>query len=316
MGNIKQELQKIKILNELYTKWKWRERHVSYGNQHPDKTFFVVRRASCKVGLFSHVMTNMGLVDYAVKQGYIPVVDMQSNANTYLEDDKIGKENAWEYYFKQPCGYSLTDIKEAKNVILSNGLITSQNSYPDFRITEEDELFQYWHNVFRQYFRPADEMAEEFERKRKELFGTSRILGILARGTDYVSMKPKGHPIQPTVEQIIEKATEIMKNYQCEKIYLATEDQEIYEKLMSAFDGRILAPETERFTTLGKQNINDMGSKERNNKVQKGREYLLSIMLLSGCNCLLAGNVGGTHGALLMNDEYEYKYIFELGYYR
>lgn len=315
MTGIKQKLQKNKKLNDLYTKWKWRERHVSFGNMYPEKTFFVVRRASCKVGLFSYVMTNMGLVDYAVKQGYIPIIDMQNNANTYLEEEKIGKENAWEYYFEQPCGYSLSDIKKAKNVILSNGLITDQNDYPDFRVVEDEKLLRYWHIIFKQYFKPNDEMKAAFTEKRKKLFGDDRILGILARGTDYVSMRPKGHPIQPTAEQIIKKAAEIMENYQCSKIYLATEDQDIYEKIVNAFHERILALETKRFTTSGKQNINDMRNERENDRMLKGREYLLSMMLLSSCNCLLAGNVGGTHGALLMNDVYEFKYIFDLGTY-
>ena len=125
--NVKKVFQKITFLNEPYTRWKWRERRVSYGKENPDKTFYVIRRASCKVGLFSHVMTNMGLVKYALDRGYIPVIDMQNTKNTYLEPDQVGKVNAWEFYFEQPCGYSLRDIKKSKNVILSNGLITKEN---------------------------------------------------------------------------------------------------------------------------------------------------------------------------------------------
>ena len=76
--SIKKQLQKITILNSIYTKWKWRERRTSYGSDYPEQTFFVIRRAYCKVGLFSYVMTNMGLTDYALKKGYIPVIDMQN----------------------------------------------------------------------------------------------------------------------------------------------------------------------------------------------------------------------------------------------
>ena len=39
------------------------------------------------------------------------------------------------------------------------------------------------------------------------------------------------------------------------------------------------------------------------------------MMLLAECSCLVAGNVGGTHGALLMSKGYEYRYIFNLGNY-
>ncbi len=113
---IKQQIQKIKFINEPYTKWKWRQRKVSYGKENQDKTFFVIRRASCKVGLFSHVMTNMGLLDDAVRKGYIPVIDMQNTDNTYLEPGQVGNVNAWEFYFRQPAGYGLEDIAHSKNI--------------------------------------------------------------------------------------------------------------------------------------------------------------------------------------------------------
>ena len=74
------------------------------------------------------------------------------------------------------------------------------------------------------------------------------------------------------------------------------------------------APDTERYTTKGMQNINDL--RQEKDKYQKGKEYLLSMMLLAGCDCLAAGNVGGTHGALLMSRGYEYCYIFDLGKYQ
>lgn len=311
--SVKQKLQNMTMLNQLYTVWKWRQRRVSYGKMHPDKTFFVIRRAYCKVGLFSYVMTNMGLVNYAVKKGYIPVIDMQNCRNTYLNDEKLGQENSWEYFFKQPCGYSLEDIQNAQNVILSNGLIKEKNDYPDFRITENKVIFEYWHKFFQEYFKVADEIVEEFYKYRKELLGEGKVLGILARGTDYVSSKPKGHPVQPTSEQIIEKARETMKTYSCDKIYLATEDADIYDKLKETFGELLSAPDTKRYTTSGEQNINDF--REKDDKYLKGKEYLLSMMILASCDCLVAGNVGGTHGALLMSKGFEYSYIFDLGKY-
>lgn len=312
---IKEKIQQISFINEPYTKWKWRERKVCLGNAYPDKTFFIVRRANCKVGLFSHVMTNMGLVDYALKKGYIPVIDMQNGMNNYLERDKIGKENAWEYYFQQPCGYSLEDIKNARNVILSNGLITKESQYPDFRIAEDKELFDYWHPLFQNYLKPAKGILAELEKAKETFLRGEKTLGILARGTDYVTSKPKGHPIQPTAEQIIAKAEEVMEACSCRKIYLATEDAAIYRKLKAAFGDRLTAPEAERYETAENENINDLVTRNDKDKVQKGKEYLLSILLLAECSCLVAGNAGGTHGALLMGKGYEYQYIFQLGSY-
>ncbi len=310
---VKQKLQSITALDRLYTKWKWRERKISYGEKYPDQVFFVVRRAWCKAGLFSHVMTNMGLVDYALKRGYIPVIDMQNGRNTYLEDDKIGKENAWEYFFEQPCGCTLEDVKGARHVILSDGLITEKNDYPDFRIMADEERFAYWHRFFQKYFRVRANILTEYEQLRREMLGDAKTLGILARGTDYVSAKPKGHPIQPTAEQIIRKAREVTVRYSCEKIYLATEDAGMYGSLKEAFGKKLTALDTERYVTSGQQNINDLGAGR--DKLEKGKDYLLSIMLLADCDCLVAGNAGGTHGAVLMSRGYEYQYIFDLGMY-
>ena len=163
---------------------------------HPDKTFFVIRRAYCKVGLFSYVMTNMGLVDYALKKGYIPVIDMQNCKNTYLEDDKVGKENAWEYFFKQPCGYGLEDIKNAQNVILSNGLITSETIYPDFRIMEDKGMFTYWHELFQKYFKISDKILREYEKLRRELFGGRKSPRHFGKGNGLCFFKAQrsSHP--------------------------------------------------------------------------------------------------------------------------
>lgn len=312
--SIKKQLQKITILNSIYTKWKWRERKTSYGSDYPDQTFFVIRRAYCKVGLFSYVMTNMGLTDYALKKGYIPVIDMQNGRNTYLSEEKVGKENSWEYFFKQPAGYTLQDIKKAQNVILSDGLITDRNHYPDFEIVKDEAKFEYWHAFFGQHLKIADSVWVEFEKTRDALFKGRKMLGILARGTDYVAARPKGHPIQPEPCQIIAKAEEILEKYSCDGIYLATEDQDIYERLQEAFGERMCALPVHRYRSSGNENINDLRGCEDQEK--SGREYLISMLLLSDCSCLLAGNVGGTHGAMLMSRGYEYRYVFDLGMYQ
>ena len=312
---LKQQIQKISIINEPYTRWKWRERRVSYGNENPNKTFFVVRRASCKVGLFSLVMTNMGLVEYAISKGYIPVIDMQNTSNTYLEPEQVGNVNAWEFYFNQPMGYGLEDIAKSKNVILSNGIISQYNDYPDIHIVDDKQQLLRWREVFQRYFSINNSMLNIFRVEKQKLFGENRILGVLARGTDYINLKPRNHPIQPTVSQIIEKTEEVMDKYRCTYIFLATEDQEIFNDVKRYFGDKLLALDMTRYVTLGKQNINDMCSERNNDKYLKGREYLLSIWLLSQCNCLVAGNVGGTHGALLMSPGYDYSYVFDLGLY-
>lgn len=312
---IKQILQKITFLNEPYTRWKWRERKVSWGAENPDKIFFVVRRATSKVGLFSLVMTNMGLVRYALEQGYIPVIDMQSNQNTYLEDSQVGKVNAWEFYFEQPCGYSLEDIQRSKNIILSDGIITDRNIFPTYKTVKDENQLLDWKAFFKKYLRVKTDILEEMEDLKKKLFAGKKTLGVLCRGTDYTEQHPKNHPIQPEVTELISKVKRTMQEQNCECIYLATEDEAAYQQFEKSFGSMLRVTEAKRCKNVGNVNINDISYERDHDRYLKGREYLMNILLLAECDCLVAGSAGGTNAALLLNQKYDYKYVFDLGVY-
>lgn len=313
--NVKRILQSLPVLNDAYTTFKWRERKVSYGKENADKIFYVVRRATCKVGLFSYVMTNLGLIKYALEKGYIPVIDMKSMRNTYLEDEQVGKTNAWEFYFKQPCGYSLEDINRSKNIILSSGLITEKNMYPDQSMLLDLYKTNYWREIVSRYLKVNEIIQIEVDNIYQELFGTKKVLGVLARGTDYIHNRPFNHPIQPTVEELQEKIDEVIYVYQCKYIYLATEDDAIFHKLKEIYGNQLIATDAKRCMTKENQNINDITYERMNDKYLRGKEYLINILLLAKCNCLLAGNVNGSMAASLLTKGYEYQYIFDKGVY-
>ena len=313
--NIKGKLKKMAFFDHLYVQWKWRERKVSWGAENPDKTFLVIRRAQCKAGLFSLVMTNMGLVKYALDKGYIPVIDMQSERNTYLDEEQVGRENSWEFYFEQPCGYSLKDISRSRNIILSSGLIGKNNFFPEDRMVKNPEEYQMWRNLFQRYFHVKKEILEEAETLKRELFHGERVLGVLCRGTDYTNTRPKDHPIQPDIADVLDKVDEVLKQQKCSYVYLATEDDDIYAVFERQYGAKLKALKTRRYHNTGQENINDISAKSGESKYQLGRDYLMTILLLADCNCLVAGSAGGTYGALLMGKEYEYQYIFDLGTY-
>lgn len=313
--NLKKKLQGISFLNEPYTRWKWRERKVSYGNENPENTFFVIRRATCKAGLFSLVMTNMGLVKYALDRGYIPVIDMQSGQNTYLEENQVGRKNAWEFYFEQPCSFTLRDIACSKNIILSSGLITGENVFPTDEIIRNEAEYILWRNFFQECLHVKADILKEADSFRERMFCGKRVLGVLCRGTDYVDQHPKNHPIQPEIDELIKKAAEVMEERNCEWIYLATEDEKAYRKFRAAFGERLRVTDAKRCENIGNQNINDISYGRKNDKYLKGKEYLINILLLSECNCLVAGSAGGTYAALLMGSEYEYRFVYDIGTY-
>lgn len=312
--SIKKRIQSIKFINDSYTKYKWRECKKSFGNENENKVFYVVRRANAKVGLFSIVLTSLGYIRYAIEKGYTPVVDMR-NYNHYYSGTDGDAGNMWELYFEQPCGYGLETIFKSKKVIMGNGLVLGEVDYPDAQIAYDDEQISFWKNWTKQYLKIKKNILAEADTLFKDMFAGNRVLGVLARGTDYVNAKPANHPIQPTPEQLMEKIDEVVTEKKCTKIYLATEDKGIFEKFRKKYGDMIIAPDVDRYETEGKENINEVRRIQGSDDYTVTKNYLITIILLARCNCIVAGNTSGTIGALLLNKEYEYKYIYNLGLY-
>lgn len=294
----------------------WEEHRKSFGRENPDKTFYVIRRRDLYCGLFSLFITNLKRIDDALKMGYIPVVDMQSSYNIYLENELVGKENSWEYYFEQPCGYQLKEVYRSKNVIVGDGKVPKMFPYLDidFLLGRTGEL-HYWREKVRENIRLKKETREIIERKYEELFRTGeKVLGVICRGTDYVQGKPRNHPVQPTAEQSILQSEKIMSEYGCSKLFLATEDSGTYQKFLDRFADKLITNKTSYIDykggAIGKEESEQVQSRRAN-----GLEYLTTVMLLAKCDCLCAGCVSATVGALLLTEGYEYTYLFDLGIY-
>lgn len=294
----------------------WAEHKVRRGKENKDKTFYVIRRRDLYCGLFSLVLTNLTRINEAVNKGYIPVIDMQNDFNIYLAEDKIGKENAWEYFFEQPAGYSLQDISKSKNVIIGSGAVPAMFPYLDVRflLGETGEL-EYWRELTRRYIRVNSSILEMVEKKYAEYFDSNdKVLGVMLRGTDYTAGRPKNHPIQPTPTQALQKVREIYNEQKCTKVFLTTEDEIFYKVLKENF-GNLLVTNKKNYHKYCGDAIGKEDYAENEDRFSAGQEYLISTLLLAKCNCLCAGCVSGSVGALLLTEGFEYTYLFDLGIY-
>jgi hypothetical protein len=150
------------------------------------------------------------------------------------------------------------------------------------------------------------------------IIGANKVLGILCRGTDYLLKKPKHHPIQPEPEEVIKKAEEVIKEQKCDKIYLATEDQYIYNLFKIYFGDLLLQNNQRKFERSDLDNVQylaQIGFDREQDKYLTGLEYLSSIYLLSKCSCFIGGRTSGTIGVHLLSDGFEYDYTWNLGSY-
>lgn len=297
-----------------YNKY-WMEHIEKCGNENEDKTFFVVRRREMYIGLFSYYLTNVYQVGKALEQGYIPVIDMQNNPNMYLKKEQIGKVNAWEFYFQQPCGYSLVDISRSKSVIWGSGWVEDIFPYNDvsFLLDKNGEINK-WKQVAQTYFRLSDEAQKRVD-EVKELLGEKKTLGVLCRGTDYTSNKPRGHHIQPSVNEMCEKIDDVLAQYHCEQIFLGTEDKDIFLKLKKRYGKKLFTNRSNFIEYHGENSIGKLVSNKVEDAYREGMDYLVTIVTLANCNYFIGGHTSGTVGVVLMNEQFEYCYIFDLGLY-
>lgn len=294
----------------------WKEKVKHYGKRHKGIIFYVIRRRDPYCGLFSLYITTLVRIDEAIKKGYIPVVDMQSNFNLYLEEEKIGKENSWEYYFEQPMGYSLDEIQGSKKVVIGDGAVPEMFPYLDveFLLGKKGNI-GYWKELAQKYIRVKEEIKQYVNEMYLKMFSPEdRVLGIRCRGTDYIKEKPKNHPIQPEISDVLREAKRILSEYNCTKIFLMTEDRLYYQACKDTF-GEIVKVYKEDFVNYSAGNIGEAMYEQIDSKYNMGMNYLMETMLLGKCNCLCAGCVSSTVGVLLMAENFEYIYLFDLGKY-
>lgn len=296
---------------------KYWEEHIDHlGKQNKDIIFYIIRRQDSYCGLCSIYLTALTQIEKCIKKGYVPIIDMQNNFNIYLNQADVGKENAWEYYFEQPSGYNLSDIRKSRNVIWGSGYVTDVLPYTDmdFLLGKTGEI-DYWRNLASQYIRLKKEIREKADIEWKKLFSEDdKVLGVRCRGTDYIKDRPKWHAVQPGVQEVLEQVSRIMDQQECTKIYLMTEDEKYYHALVKVYGDSVITY-GDNFIEYSSGSAGKATYEQTTNYREDGERYLIQTILLSKCHCLCAGRVSATAVALLLTKGYEYAYLFDLGIY-
>lgn len=294
-----------------------KKRKLSRGKLDFDNTYDIIRPMNRKQGLLSLFKNTNDMCKQSIQDGHIPYVDFQNYKCQYNVNYKVNNTfNAWEYYFTQPTLALEHDITtmdalyQKKNLILSgweykNGKINYKNGVEDEKLNFKIDTG----------IRVNDYVMGLAEQKYEELFEGKKTLGIFVRGTDYVALRPYGHPIQPDTKMLAEKIDEYLLRYpNIEKIFVVTEDYAIYTELEKKYGTKVFCSD-DKF-------VKDYDGKAwiykyfDDNPYERGLNYLVRIILLSKCNYLIAGMANGIE--FIENEltsNYEDKFIFDLGLY-
>lgn len=276
------------------------EKMHSFGEKNPDTIFYLiqVRDNAGMLATIFHILHNM---EWAEEMGYVPIVDMVTKQ--MRDEDK-----SFFLYYQQKTKYSLEEIYQSKKVILSGGALHEER-VKRFKAVEDE--IAYYHQFFCEHICFTKSIQEKIE-KEKNYIGKNS-LGVFLRGTDYTSMKPAYHPIQPDVSEVINKIKEFERNHKVDLIYLVTEDCDIYRKMIAEFPGQIYCTGThfvEKYD--GKCYI----EKYIKNLYEQNLEYLTRINTLASCRWLIASRTNGSNMArILNNNNYEECFFFDKGVY-
>jgi hypothetical protein len=289
---------------------------------HKDKVFYIIGIDEGWCGLYAIVMHQLTQIAYAIDKGYIPVVDLQNFRNQYIRKLMFGKENAWEYYFEQPMGYSLKDIRFAKNKIYSS--VSPDPPDNRFRISYANTIYNnndllFWKKIYNNYVKFNVKTLNYLETNIKNSFrGKENIIGVLCRGTDFISLQPTGHPIQPKPMDVVDFTKIKLKEWNCEYVYLATEDVEIFNLFQSEFGDQLIVDLIDRWSTNDLKNGMSNSDLQRNDEQRRmsGLNYISQIYNLTNCDFLIAGSTRGSLASLLMNNNFKEYYIYNLGLYK
>lgn len=246
-------------------------------------------------------------------EGYIPYID--------LKDRKTGWCN-WDTYFKQPYD----DIPSVQALPLEDTQNRIQTWWgPTYTTHLYDLTYELTCKLYQDWIIIKDPVFNYIAQEYKNLIHGKRVLGVLCRGTDFTLLQPKGHPVQPPIDTVINDTKKKCIELNCDYIYVASEEQRIVNRFQEAFPGKIVTNQRhyydEQYYNLCRESDNAVWipsvfeENEESNDI-RGLEYLSSIVLLSSCIGLIAGNCGGSEAALYINNhQYEYFKLYNLGMY-
>lgn len=290
----------------------WCEEKKYFGELYPDKTFYVIRVREITSSLGPLVMWVCRQLKICEENGYIPVIDFSFFPNVFLEKNEVGGVNPWEYYFEQPTMYSTKAVYHSSNVILGN----ADCQYDFDACIDNKDIIEENCRIYEKYIH----INKRIEKKAESMYANMidpewRVLGCVYRGTDYRNRKVVSEHRQPTMADEIKKARELMDEWSCDHIFLATEDAGAVEEFVKNFGNKLIYVKKQRYPSDVVYTQKYRFDREQD-LYYKGEEYLLEIYFLSRCNCLLSSKVGILGALLPMNNQkYEHMYIFNLGIY-
>jgi TPR repeat protein len=205
------------------------------------------------------------------------LVDMENHFSELQDYGGLGRYNPWDYFFKPISSLTLEKAYSRMGVIIS-----AWKPVNKVRADIKPEV--------------SDIISTKIDQELWRFEGRKKIIGLVCRGTDYISAQPYGHEVPLDEYELIEVVAERMKTLGFTDVYVNTEDQNAYDAFVNHFGSRAFAIDQKRFKKGSKLNTAWFEGKEANDfeKLLQGERYLVATCLTTVCDSAIVTSGSGS----------------------
>lgn len=224
-----------------------------------------------------------------------PVVEY-TDKYCYAEQHPVnGTDNPFEYYFMQPAGIKLDDLKSVgvslhsrkENIMLAKQLDEKKEGY-----TKSEEYLKQMGYIASKYIKLRPEVEAYVRNEIEQLLQkgkktTEKILGVHVRGTDF-KQNYNGHPVAVTLQEYIKETAGLFQSGGYTKVFLATDDANAIRVFEKEFGTKVLYYR-DVMRSAGNETVMKSESDRENHHYKLGLEVLRDMYTLAACDGLVAG---------------------------
>ena len=241
-------------------------------------------------GFFADHNRLLAYLYFADQYHLLPVVEYTPQY-CYAEKHAVnGTDNPFEYYFQQPLGLGLEEMRKEgiairsrkENISLANCLDEKAGG----GYTRSEKYLEEMAKISAKYIHLQENVADYISLEIAKLFQGKRVLGVHVRGTDF-RRNYNGHPVAVTVEEYLEEAKKTVR-HGYDAVFLATDDSgaiELFEKVFA--DKLLYYPDVIR--SSGDETVMKSTVERENHHYKLGLEVLRDMYTLAACQGFIAG---------------------------
>jgi hypothetical protein len=261
----------------------------SFGKKNKNKYFYLIKIDKRGGGLFANLLFVLQHLEIADKFNLIPVVDMENFYTLYNENNKVNQtRNSWEYYFEKVSKYSLKEVYQSKNVVITDGFFSNSMSRSYKEAKGIKKIYNKYIKIKKKFIKNADEFV-------KKNINDKKVLGVQIRGTNMRTTP--SHPMPPTLKQIFSCIDRILFRIKFDKIFLVTDQLHYLEEFKKKYKSMLCFRDSIR-SNVG--NIFHLNIK-KNHRYELGRDALEEMLILSKLKFIICSRSNVSEAALMIS---------------